>query len=212
MSDPVTPASPAPPPAAPPASGHDCPACHGSGLVQTFPGTFVPCFAGCTPPASSPQEAATPVGALAAELEKIARGFEDDRRRCEADGDKHAASVYSAVAVTYRADAQRVRELAPAWDALAAENERLRLDLHDVRADRDAVEVQRNRATAECERLRVALEGARVKRDANGAGLSALRVRLGELADHWNREYASETGWPSRCAIELREVLEARDA
>lgn len=35
-----------------------------------------------------------------------------------------------------------------------------------------------------------------------------LRSRLDDLASHWNREYASETGWPSRCAAELREALE----
>jgi hypothetical protein len=37
--------------------------------------------------------------------------------------------------------------------------------------------------------------------------VNELRARLLALADHWNREYASETGWPSHCAAELREAL-----
>lgn len=79
-------------------------------------------------------EAATPPMALAAELDKIADGFAGDGRKCADAGDQTGARIYSAIATTYRADAERIRErLAPAWDALAARLAGAQAALEEIR-------------------------------------------------------------------------------
>lgn len=93
-------------------------------------------------PAPAP-EAATPPMALADEVDKIADGFAGDGRKCADAGDQTGARIYSAIATTYRADADRIRErLAPQWDALAAR-------LADTETERDIERAEAKRLRAD---------------------------------------------------------------
>lgn len=124
-----------------------------------------------------------------------------------------AAPVPAAYARWYRADEPDATDeqiagdwrIEPAafrefWTATQAELARLREEAASLReqlrvidADRKVLKGERDMAREDRDRLRIA--------DAD------LRARLDDLASWWNREYASETGWPSRCAAELREAL-----
>lgn len=78
--------------------------------------------------------------------------------------------------------------------ALAGDNEGVRLWMLDCGNLADKHRQEAASLRGQLDRLRI-------------AG-TELRGELDDLASHWEHEYASETGWPSRCARELREALQ----
>jgi hypothetical protein len=140
--------------------------------------------------------------ALAAEIDKIAESYAEERRRCEASGDQQGKAVNSAINVTYRADAKRIREtLVPAWDAKDGEVSaalatvaRWRHDNQRLIEERDAAQGRERMATMA---LDEELAEVRAERDA----LAAELVQLRESA-----EYAAEAG----AAIAVVEEREQR--
>lgn len=153
------------------------------------------------PPAPAP-EAATPVEALAAELNRLA-GNKDGSAVSALD--ENRAAWYRGCAGALRNSAGRVRELAPAWTALAAERDAaagrermatmaLAEEIAEIRAERDQLRDQLTKALGANQRW------AETLGDIQQAGRE--RDELQALIDAGQPTLASEV-------LRLREQLDA---
>jgi hypothetical protein len=178
----------------------------------------------CATAPDAPEAPLTPE-ALAAEIDKIAESYAQERQRCAASGDQQGAAVNSAINVTYRADAKRIRErLVPAWTAKdAAGRERIAKmalagELAEVRADRDRLQALIRAGQSQPAALASEVLALRKEREELTAQLAldqdaiaenaSLRTELAQLRQ--SAEYAAEAG-AAIAVVEEREQRGQRD-